>query len=329
LHILDNIERVKLQEQYLMLKCTHENETKIFGIWIHDEDVRKKAKESLERILKVASSAGNHGDDLIQKLSILKVPAAAQSGQQLSSGMETNKKDQSASSSSLEKSRESPENSTTENKSVKLLSLLKKSVPDNISTTSSSSSPVIKPLVLNPPVHHPVAPPAVLPVTQTNTQKKSSSSSVVSSSIQKAEHLLSLINSNKGGAKQETSPKAELLTDGDIAKKVSNKPIQIPVSLSSPPSTAVTANTNGFDQKINNRSRGNSGTDLLALLSEPPQAISKVNEPVNSTNGHIKAFEQLLQSDFPVNASSEGSAKKTIPSIAKKPMLISPSDLGI
>jgi hypothetical protein len=66
LAICEQIEKVKLQEQYLMLKCKKnslfddgeereeeeddmEEESKIYGIWIHDDSVRVKAKEQLDR----------------------------------------------------------------------------------------------------------------------------------------------------------------------------------------------------------------------------------------------------------------------------------------
>jgi hypothetical protein len=63
LAVCEQIEKVKLQEQYLMLKCKKnslldegeeeeddvEEESKIYGIWIHDDAVRIKAKEQIEK----------------------------------------------------------------------------------------------------------------------------------------------------------------------------------------------------------------------------------------------------------------------------------------
>lgn len=53
LHIIPMIEKTKIQEQYLMLKCApspeNENKSRILGVWIHDEEVRKHAKDTIDR----------------------------------------------------------------------------------------------------------------------------------------------------------------------------------------------------------------------------------------------------------------------------------------
>ena len=53
LHIIPMIDKVKIQEQYLMFKCSSlmedVNKAKVLGVWIHDDAVRQLAKERIDK----------------------------------------------------------------------------------------------------------------------------------------------------------------------------------------------------------------------------------------------------------------------------------------
>eukprot|EP00599_Poterioochromonas_sp_BG-1_P004510 CAMPEP_0173153948 /NCGR_PEP_ID=MMETSP1105-20130129/13173_1 /TAXON_ID=2985 /ORGANISM="Ochromonas sp., Strain BG-1" /LENGTH=337 /DNA_ID=CAMNT_0014069999 /DNA_START=285 /DNA_END=1298 /DNA_ORIENTATION=- len=334
------IEKVKIQEQYLMLKCSNaienEQKSKILGVWIHDDDVRKNAKDSIDRILK----ANNRPDDLLQKFNNIKSYASVTGTSVSGARVETP-------SSTVSIAPSTPSVPTTtepakipENKSTQLLSFLKKSSTEAASkeSTTAAVSPAAAPaapvnsgvkllslLTKSPQPAQPVA------VTVPSTSRTESGSTTPSPSGQKAEHLLSLL-SNASLSSRNTSPSgSDLMTDGDIAKVVkANQSAQ----KQSPPSSTT-------------RSRGNSGSDLLAALIEPPKppSNSKPQPPVaailSSTSAKLSTGKTFPSSNLIVPKSSiELRAQSPVingkPLIgtgltsgsAKKPVfLISPSDL--
>ncbi len=231
-----------------------------------------------------------------------------------------------------------------ENKSNQLLSFLKKSSTETASkeSTTTAVSPVAPAAPVNSGVKllsfltkspQPAQPVAVTAVS--STSRTESGSTTPSPSGQKAENILSLL-SNASLSSRNTSPSgSDLMTDGDIAKAVK---VNQSAQKQSPPSCTTSAAT---------RSRGNSGSDLLAALIEPPKppSSSKPQPPVaatlSSTSAKLSTGKTVPNSNLTVpKASIELRAQSPVingkPLIgmgltsgsAKKPVfLISPSDL--
>lgn len=77
LHVQEDIEKARIQETYLMLRCkTAQQGLLVLGVWIHEEQERNRMFESLNRILEKKNV--NSGADLMNKLNNLKLQASAQ-----------------------------------------------------------------------------------------------------------------------------------------------------------------------------------------------------------------------------------------------------------
>jgi hypothetical protein len=243
------------------------------------------------RILKSASEPTSN--NLIQKLSNLKIGVVHPNADA------AKKKTEDTIPVSASASRPEEKLSLDQNlKSVQLLSLLKKPTP---------TVPVVAQAKLPPQ-------PEVGP-------ENVSTSTVVTSSPsnQKAEKLLALIKPS--GPVESTPPKAELLTDGDIARKISIKPPVAPNEPVKSERMVAAGDTSQPSQKT-----GGGGRALLALLKDIPPTGK--NGPSSQLAPISSAPSQSVSSTTSDQSSVQ---KKTItpPIPTKKPLLISPSDLEI
>ena len=218
-------------------------------------------------------------------------------------------------------------------KSLQLLSILKKSSTEpKKEEVSIAPPPVNSGAALLSFLTKPAAPAAAVSSTVPNAPSRTeSTSSGTSPSLQKTEQLLSFLGNTNISSQQSyfgsqnssraTSPpplpqsSMSLLTDGEIAKQVKSNQQQS--------RNSVNASSTSLPSV---RSRGNSGSDLLAALIEPvkPVATGGKNGSNTSNANNLNSNGSQKLSSFPIKSTTKV-ASETSPLPASTTIPLPPS----